>query len=1573
MGAVTRAAEEEGAVAGAALGVALTVAIALPGVMAVLWQPAAVSSGIPGVIAYINGVNLRQLVSVPTGLATALGVVFAVASGMACGPEGPTIHFGACVGAAAADFFPGIAGDGLTRRNMVALGAGAGVAAAFLAPMAGVVLVLEELAFISVEEIHKTFFACLAAYWTSYWLRAAEAHSASASLELEWAVGSASEPACRYTWWLIPCFVLLGAACGVVGALFNWINMQVAKARAAHWGAGSAAWRRAAEVVLLAAATALLFTLAPLLTGCRPRALRSVYDAYDEHLVSGGGHYCPNPNLEAEITAAGGLQPAGPGVVELEGMVQHSCEEGEYSPMGSLLFQPGPDAIKLLFQQGVSRVLPWGDVLLAFVLYFTVAVLTAGCALPTGLVVPYIFMGGCLGRMLGLAVQALGVHTDSSIFAIVGAGAMMSGSGRITLFMTVVMVEITNDLMLAPPIACATLTAVFVGNLFNHGYYHEVIHAQHMPLVEEPSALQEQAEVADVMASPAVTLRADQEAGEALREVLHTSHHLFPVVGGAGANAGDKAGRLVGLVSKDLLQRKEGVRVCEVMDCSPLCVRPTDALGRSLRLFRRMGCRTLPVVGDDFQPVGVLTRKDLQGGVLKERVRAAALEPGAQPGAQQLAFAPAPDDGPRGRASTLPVSLKGAVEEGKAEALGGVGGASNKVENPLFDQRSASGHGRGSSLLGVGIAPVRDPNALSFDSDLEAPVLAAVYLGSAINGLEQLPLHSATISPYRTFCAGWWRRTVLAASCALVALTLVEHPQPHWVAGTNGAVVGALCAELCLVAVQCADAWLKVRSGLAARSLLASAHGYAAAYAVCEVGTLLVAELAGARWERFLLWRPARFLRALFLVLSNRSARFVFRASMRCLWPVARVLSLAFFTVLLFALIGYGAFSSARDTLGDQFRFFADYGAALDSLGVAVTTANFPDVMMPYYNDGYFHSAFFLAFMVITTFLLMNVVLAVTFQAFSELMCARVVKDSTQRRKAVAEVFTALATGGGDGTREGGGARRVPKDLFVAVFETMRLGNPLPWRLPTDLPGAPPVAEVLYTASARSDPAAGLSYREFVHAIETLSHPLSRQVPLGSIGRPTHEVVRRVAGLRRLVSSAAFEGVVAVLLLLNGLSLGFKIYLRNQGAELNAINLINFIFSLLFFVELCLKAQARAVAWRSLAGVAEAAVIVLTVLVDVLTLGGVLVGFLNFLPLLRYLRFVRIGLNIKAYRVVFASLLGVAKAMGAFVLALSGVLHVFALVGMAIFAGQVTLHVDAEALGAFCAAGQPVAVPYTGEMVSAETLCTDNGTEPYYDPQTQPEAAARVLSGLRARPCYHHYLADGAAIMPCEALNPSLAGSAYESAGYFANNFNDWSAAIVTLFELMVVNNWMVVKDGFVAAAGRAANLYFYAYWIFAVVVEMSLLFAFTFESFISELELAQKHEESRARRDGEDIRDEFGSTNADSPQLEALRASLLAAEDALLPAQERRLMLRQRSKALHDIASVRFEDDVAAALHELEAALLERCPMDLADDGGRGEGGAPSSGSPSPPPSPTRRPRVSSATLSATREPLYL
>jgi hypothetical protein len=38
--------------------------------------------------------------------------------------------------------------------------------------------------------------------------------------------------------------------------------------------------------------------------------------------------------------------------------------------------------------------------------------------------------------------------------------------------------------------------------------------------------------------------------------------------------------------------------------------------------------------------------------------------------------------------------------------------------------------------------------------------------------------------------------------------------------------------------------------------------------------------------------------------------------------------------------------------------------------------------------------------------------------------------------------------------------------------------------------------------------------------------------------------------------------------------------------------------------------------------------------------------------------------------------------------------------------------------------------------------------------------------------------------------NPALHGTAFEAASYFPNNFNDFGSTCVTLFDLMVINNW---------------------------------------------------------------------------------------------------------------------------------------------------------------------------------------
>ena len=49
---------------------------------------------------------------------------------------------------------------------------------------------------------------------------------------------------------------------------------------------------------------------------------------------------------------------------------------------------------------------------------------------------------------------------------------MLSGSGRVALFFSAVMVEITNDTEFIPPLVLATFVAAIVGNLFNREFTH---------------------------------------------------------------------------------------------------------------------------------------------------------------------------------------------------------------------------------------------------------------------------------------------------------------------------------------------------------------------------------------------------------------------------------------------------------------------------------------------------------------------------------------------------------------------------------------------------------------------------------------------------------------------------------------------------------------------------------------------------------------------------------------------------------------------------------------------------------------------------------------------------------------------------------------------------------------------------------------------------------------------------------------------------------------------------------------------------------------------------------------------
>ena len=143
--------------------------------------PMAAGSGIPEVKTYLNGVAVPRLVHAKTLLAKGIGVALSVAGGLPCGKEGPMVQIGGGLAAGVSQGKSTTFGYNTSyskfldfrndkeKREFVACGAAAGVAAAFGAPIAGVLFTLEESAsFWNNHLTWRTFFCTLVTCYTLF-------------------------------------------------------------------------------------------------------------------------------------------------------------------------------------------------------------------------------------------------------------------------------------------------------------------------------------------------------------------------------------------------------------------------------------------------------------------------------------------------------------------------------------------------------------------------------------------------------------------------------------------------------------------------------------------------------------------------------------------------------------------------------------------------------------------------------------------------------------------------------------------------------------------------------------------------------------------------------------------------------------------------------------------------------------------------------------------------------------------------------------------------------------------------------------------------------------------------------------------------------------------------------------------------------------------------------------------------------------------------------------------------------------------------------------------------------------
>lgn len=599
-------------------------------------SPAAAGSGIPEVKAYLNGVDAPGIFSLRTLFVKITGSIAAVSSSLLVGKAGPMVHTGACIAS--------LLGQGgskkyhLTwrwlryfkndrdRRDLVTCGSAAGIAAAFRAPVGGLLFALEE----------------MASWWRSALLWRAFFTTAIVAIILRALIDVCLSGKCglfgkgglimfdvtstnvSYHLVDVPPVLILGIVGGFLGSLYNFLLDKVLRVYNLINEKGTI------FKILLACwisifTSCLLFGL-PWLASCRA-------------CPADAGEACPT------IGRSGNYK-------------KFQCPAGEYNDLASLIFNTNDDAIKNLFSKGTDAEFQYSSILIFFVTCYFLSILSYGVVAPAGLFVPVIVTGASYGRFVGMLV---GSHSNLNhgLFAVLGAASFLGGSMRMTVSLCVILLELTNNLLLLPLMMLVLLISKTVADAFNGNIYDLIMKAKGFPYLENHAEpYMRQLTVGDVVTGPLQLFNGIEKVRNIVHVLRTTRHHGFPVIDEPPVSPSPV---LFGLILRahliELLKKKAFLPTAEPSDsdvlklfsandfakrgsghldriedielseeemdmfldlhpftnASPYTVVETMSLAKALILFREVGLRHLlviPKISGRSPVVGIMTRHD---------------------------------------------------------------------------------------------------------------------------------------------------------------------------------------------------------------------------------------------------------------------------------------------------------------------------------------------------------------------------------------------------------------------------------------------------------------------------------------------------------------------------------------------------------------------------------------------------------------------------------------------------------------------------------------------------------------------------------------------------------------------------------------------------------------------------------------------------------------------------------------------------------------------------------------------------------------------------------------------------
>ncbi|XP_045522596.1 two pore channel protein 1-like isoform X1 [Pieris brassicae] len=518
---------------------------------------------------------------------------------------------------------------------------------------------------------------------------------------------------------------------------------------------------------------------------------------------------------------------------------------------------------------------------------------------------------------------------------------------------------------------------------------------------------------------------------------------------------------------------------------------------------------------------------------------------------------------------------------------------------------------------------------------------AAIYLEEGLNNekFDSHPSSPEELPAYLRVHNPWYHGLDLLASLVLILLAFTEDPAvpafelPVWAHGT---------IELLALSVIGIELHLKLKWigwGTIFKHKRTMIKGVTLLIMLLEAVVVLCRQSSH--------FRVTRALRPIFLVDTRHCGgvrRFI-RQILQSLPPILDMLGLLMFFVATYSLLGYYLFSEHIDN--GHFRTLSD---SFVSMFVLLTTANFPDVMMPSYAKSKWYAVFFILYIITVLYVLMNLMLAVVYETFTRIEREKCRALLLHRRGAARRAFRLLVS------------RRAPHAVKLRHFAGL-IRHYAPHYSGLDV--------YLMFKQLNQSTTGGLSRTEFANVYEvfalrwapqTSRAPWYADSPLEPLGRAAAVIVHR----------PYFEYVIYALIIGNGLAMVLRVLEAagdlQDSARLLCASWDTWLFLTLFLIEAALRIMAC-----GLSAYLESGWNVFDLSVTLLALmGAVLLTIapkLFIVVMFRPLRLMRLYKLKKRYRDVFGTLVLLSPLMSSAGCVMLVMYYFFAIIGMELFAG----------------------------------------------------------------------------------------------------------------------------------------------------------------------------------------------------------------------------------------------------------------------------------------------------------------